>query len=179
MVVAYAGRSYGQRSIPHDRSTSRGGTLRAGRSGHVARRGLVEQYALPKSALAGRDVTSGVEHVGIFRLCMAKLSFSCSREIFFNNLINHLSSCVFFLNKLFFRIKPMFQCIAILEAKLRELWLRSEALAEMMMTVEVCDTNVNTLTNALDLDAADIPLLLAVATTHSPEITQRFGFTLT
>lgn len=70
-------------------------------------------------------------------------------------------------------------CIAILEAKLRELWLRSEALAEMMMTVEVCDTNVNTLTNALDLDAADIPLLLAVATTHSPEITQRFGFTLT
>ncbi|KAL6423569.1 hypothetical protein ACFW04_010245 [Cataglyphis niger] len=70
-------------------------------------------------------------------------------------------------------------CIAILEAKLRELWLRSEALAEMMMTVEVCDANVNNLTSALDLDAADIPLLLAVATTHSPEITQRFGFTLT
>lgn len=73
----------------------------------------------------------------------------------------------------------MFQCIAILEAKLRELWLRSEALAEMMMSVEVCDANVNNLTNALDLDAADIPLLLAVATTHSPEIAQRFGFTLT
>ncbi|XP_070169620.1 folliculin-interacting protein 1 isoform X2 [Polyergus mexicanus] len=70
-------------------------------------------------------------------------------------------------------------CIAILEAKLRELWLRSEALAEMMMSVEVCDANVNNLTSALDLDAADIPLLLAVATTHSPEITQRFGFTLT
>ncbi|XP_072767771.1 folliculin-interacting protein 1 isoform X2 [Anoplolepis gracilipes] len=70
-------------------------------------------------------------------------------------------------------------CISILEAKLRELWLRSEALAEMMMSVEVCDANVDNLTNALDLDAADIPLLLAVATTHSPEITQRFGFTLT
>ncbi|EFN82828.1 Folliculin-interacting protein 2 [Harpegnathos saltator] len=70
-------------------------------------------------------------------------------------------------------------CIAILEAKLRELWLRSEALAEMMMSVEECDANVNSLTNALDLDAADIPLLLAVATTHSPEIAQRFGLTLT
>ncbi|KAL6261448.1 hypothetical protein P5V15_006540 [Pogonomyrmex californicus] len=69
-------------------------------------------------------------------------------------------------------------CIAILEAKLRELWLRSEALAEMMMSVEESDVNVNNLTNALDLDAADIPLLLAVATTHSPEIAQRFGLTL-
>jgi len=66
-----------------------------------------------------------------------------------------------------------------LEAKLRELWLRSEALAEMMMSMEESDANVNSLMNALDLDAADIPLLLAVATTHSPEITQRFGLTLT
>lgn len=70
-------------------------------------------------------------------------------------------------------------CIAILESKLRELWLRSEALAEMMMSMEESDANVNSLTNALDLDAADIPLLLAVATTHSPEIAQRFGLTLT
>ncbi|XP_024874197.1 folliculin-interacting protein 2 isoform X1 [Temnothorax curvispinosus] len=70
-------------------------------------------------------------------------------------------------------------CIAILEAKLRELWLRSEALAEMMMSMEESDANVNSLMNALDLDAADIPLLLAVATTHSPEIAQRFGLTLT
>ncbi|XP_018339914.1 PREDICTED: folliculin-interacting protein 1 [Trachymyrmex septentrionalis] len=70
-------------------------------------------------------------------------------------------------------------CIAILETKLRELWLRSEALAEMMMSMEESDANVSSLMNALDLDAADIPLLLAVATTHSPEITQRFGLTLT
>ncbi|XP_012540065.2 folliculin-interacting protein 1 isoform X2 [Monomorium pharaonis] len=70
-------------------------------------------------------------------------------------------------------------CIAILEAKLRDLWLRSEVLAEMMMSMEESDANVNSLTNALDLDAADIPLLLAVATTHSPEIAQRFGLTLT
>ncbi|KAG7210913.1 hypothetical protein KM043_016290 [Ampulex compressa] len=70
-------------------------------------------------------------------------------------------------------------CVGILEAKLREMWLRSEALAEMLMAAEFCDASVANLTSALDLDAADIPLLLAVATSHSPEIAQRFGLTLT
>ncbi|KZC05661.1 PREDICTED: folliculin-interacting protein 2 [Dufourea novaeangliae] len=69
-------------------------------------------------------------------------------------------------------------CVGILEAKLREMWLKSEALAEMLMATELCDASVANLTNALDLDAADIPLLLAVATSHSPEIAQRFGLTL-
>ncbi|XP_067216900.1 folliculin-interacting protein 2 isoform X3 [Linepithema humile] len=77
------------------------------------------------------------------------------------------------------KYRSVTHCIAILEAKLRELWLRSEALAGMMMSVKECDANINNLTDALDLDAADIPLLLAVATTHSPEIAQRFGLTLT
>ncbi|XP_003702849.1 folliculin-interacting protein 2 isoform X1 [Megachile rotundata] len=71
------------------------------------------------------------------------------------------------------------QCIGILEAKLREMWLKSEALAEVLLATEVCDASIANLTNVLDLDAADIPLLLAVATSHSPEIAQRFGLTLT
>lgn len=71
------------------------------------------------------------------------------------------------------------QCIGILEAKLREMWLKSEALAEILLATEVFDANVANLTNALDLDAADIPLLLAVATSHTPEIAQRFGLTFT
>ncbi|XP_017884959.1 folliculin-interacting protein 2 [Ceratina calcarata] len=71
------------------------------------------------------------------------------------------------------------QCIGILEAKLREMWLKSEALAEILLTTDVFDANVANLTNALDLDAADIPLLLAVATSHTPEIAQRFGLTFT
>ncbi|XP_076233980.1 folliculin-interacting protein 2 [Calliopsis andreniformis] len=70
-------------------------------------------------------------------------------------------------------------CVGILEAKLREMWLKSEALAELLMATELCDATVANVTNALDLDAADIPLLLAVATSHSPEIAQRFGLTLT
>nr|XP_034192058.1 folliculin-interacting protein 2 isoform X2 [Osmia lignaria]XP_034192059.1 folliculin-interacting protein 2 isoform X2 [Osmia lignaria] len=71
------------------------------------------------------------------------------------------------------------QCIGILEAKLREMWLKSEALAEVLLATEVCDASIANLTHVLDLDAADIPLLLAVATSHSPEIAQRFGLTLT
>lgn len=71
------------------------------------------------------------------------------------------------------------QCIGILEAKLREMWLKSEALAEMLLTTEICDASIANLTYALDLDAADVPLLLAVATSHTPEIAQRFGLTLT
>ncbi|XP_054005058.1 folliculin-interacting protein 1 isoform X1 [Hylaeus anthracinus] len=70
-------------------------------------------------------------------------------------------------------------CVGILEAKLREMWLKSEALAEMLMATELCDASVANLINALDLDAADIPLLLAVASSHSPEVAQRFGLTLT
>ena len=66
-----------------------------------------------------------------------------------------------------------------MEAKLKEMWLKSEALAEMLLATEVCDASVANLTNALDLDVADIPLLLAVATSHSPEIAQKFGLTLT
>ncbi|XP_034943842.1 folliculin-interacting protein 1 [Chelonus insularis] len=70
-------------------------------------------------------------------------------------------------------------CLNILETKLREIWLRSETLAKMLMSVDVCEMSLANLTSTLDLDAADIPLLLAVATTHSPQIAQRFGFTLT
>lgn len=59
------------------------------------------------------------------------------------------------------------------------MWLKSEALAEVLLATEVCDASIANLTHVLDLDAADIPLLLAVATSHSPEIAQRFGLTLT
>ncbi|XP_044583178.1 folliculin-interacting protein 2 isoform X1 [Cotesia glomerata] len=70
-------------------------------------------------------------------------------------------------------------CLNLLENKMREIWLRSEVLAKILMTGDVCDMSLSNLTNTLDLDAADLPLLLAVATTHSPQIAQRFGLTLT
>ncbi|XP_011300543.1 folliculin-interacting protein 1 [Fopius arisanus] len=77
------------------------------------------------------------------------------------------------------RDKSSIHCFTILESKMREMWLRSGALAQMIMTMDVCSINLDSLTSALDLDAADVPLLLAVATTHSPQIAQRIGFTYT
>ncbi|XP_014220956.1 folliculin-interacting protein 2 isoform X2 [Trichogramma pretiosum] len=70
------------------------------------------------------------------------------------------------------------QCIKLLESRLREMWLRSETLAEFLLGADETDAKVENLTNFLDIDAADLPLLLAVATTHTPQIAQRFGLTL-
>ncbi|XP_058801233.1 folliculin-interacting protein 1 isoform X2 [Phymastichus coffea] len=70
------------------------------------------------------------------------------------------------------------QCIKLLESRLREMWLRSETLAEFLLAADLADASVGNLTSFLDFDAADLPLLLAVATTHSPRIAQRFGLTL-
>ncbi|CAK9801973.1 Folliculin-interacting protein 2 [Anthophora plagiata] len=113
-------------------------------------------------------------HVGIISnnmpLHTAPLPVGMSRLV-----ANMLESFVYLWRK----YHSVSQCIGILEAKLREMWLKSEALAEMLMATDVCDASVANLTNALDFDAADIPLLLAVATSHSPEIAQRFGLTLT
>ncbi|XP_069674233.1 folliculin-interacting protein 2 [Periplaneta americana] len=64
-------------------------------------------------------------------------------------------------------------CLLHLESKLRELFLRSQALAELLLTTEFCDMEL--LTTSLDLDANDVPLLLAIASTHSPQVTERYG----
>ncbi|XP_024944622.1 uncharacterized protein LOC107271645 isoform X2 [Cephus cinctus] len=69
-------------------------------------------------------------------------------------------------------------CVEVLESKLREMWLRSKALSESLMSMEECEASIANLNIDLDLDAADIPLLLAVATTHSPRLAHRFGISL-
>ncbi|XP_066991475.2 folliculin-interacting protein 2 [Anabrus simplex] len=70
---------------------------------------------------------------------------------------------------------PPDQCLQHLESKLRELCLRSQALAELLLTTEFCD--LASLTSFLGLEANDVPLLLAVASTHTPQVTQHYGLT--
>nr|CAD7258627.1 unnamed protein product [Timema shepardi] len=67
---------------------------------------------------------------------------------------------------------PPEHCLLHLESKLRELCLRSQALADLLLNTEFCDMEL--LTSSLDLEANDVPLLLAVASTHSPEVTHRY-----
>jgi hypothetical protein len=60
-----------------------------------------------------------------------------------------------------------------IEQTLQELCMRSKALAELLLATEFC--NMEQLTSTLHLEVNDVPLLLAVASTHSPQVTQKYG----
>lgn len=64
-------------------------------------------------------------------------------------------------------------CLSFLENRLQEILLRSQALSELLLTTEFCD--MDNLTSTLALEPNDVPLLMSVASTHSPEVTQRYG----
>ncbi|XP_050342770.1 folliculin-interacting protein 2 isoform X2 [Nymphalis io] len=70
------------------------------------------------------------------------------------------------------RVPPQ-QCLLYLESKLREFCVLSKTLADMLMSTDFCD--IATLTKSLNIDVNDVPLLLAVATTHTPQVAKRYG----
>jgi len=63
-------------------------------------------------------------------------------------------------------------CVNLIEERLAQLCTRSYALVDLLLTTELCD--IDTVTSALSIDANDVPLLLAVASTYSPEVTRRY-----
>ncbi|XP_022903971.2 folliculin-interacting protein 2 isoform X2 [Onthophagus taurus] len=68
---------------------------------------------------------------------------------------------------------PAEHCLMHIEERLQEVCLRSKALAEMLLETDFC--SIELLTSTLQLEVNDIPLLMAVASTHSPQITQKYG----
>ncbi|CAH0407884.1 unnamed protein product [Chilo suppressalis] len=68
---------------------------------------------------------------------------------------------------------PAHQCLSYLEGKLREFCVLSKTLADMLMSTDFCD--IATLTKSLNIDVNDVPLLLAIATTHTPQVATRYG----
>lgn len=66
-----------------------------------------------------------------------------------------------------------YHCMSFLESKLKEIYLQSEALAAFLLATEFC--SLNTVTTALNLSANDVPLLLSVASIHSPQVTKKYG----
>lgn len=60
-----------------------------------------------------------------------------------------------------------------METKLQELCTRSQALAELLLSSDFLD--MATLTSALDLETNDVPLLLSVASAHTPLVTRKYG----
>lgn len=68
---------------------------------------------------------------------------------------------------------PAYQCMSFMESKLKEIYLQSEALAAFLLATEFC--SLNTVTSALNLSENDVPLLLSVASIHSPQVTKKYG----
>jgi hypothetical protein len=73
-------------------------------------------------------------------------------------------------------LSPVLQCLSILENALRELFLKSFALRDYLNNVSesgMCDIRV--LCGKLDLEVNDVPLLMSVASTHSPDVMRMYG----
>ncbi|XP_066256859.1 folliculin-interacting protein 1 isoform X2 [Euwallacea similis] len=70
------------------------------------------------------------------------------------------------------RIAPKY-CILHIEQRLQELCVRSKALAELLLACEFC--SIELLTSRLSIEVNDVPLLMAVASTHTPEVTRKYG----
>lgn len=68
---------------------------------------------------------------------------------------------------------PAHQCMSYLESKLHELYMQSETLAAFLLATEFC--SLSTVTSVLDVSANDVPLLLSVASVHSPQVTKKYG----
>lgn len=60
-----------------------------------------------------------------------------------------------------------------IEQKLQEFCLRSKALAQLLLATEFCSMEL--LTSTLQLEINDVPLLMAIASTHTPQIMQKYG----
>ncbi|XP_050309625.1 folliculin-interacting protein 2 isoform X2 [Anthonomus grandis grandis] len=68
---------------------------------------------------------------------------------------------------------PSQYCIRHIEQRLQELCLRSKALAQLLLSSEFC--SIELLTSTLRIEVNDVPLLMAVASTHTPEVTSKYG----
>lgn len=60
-----------------------------------------------------------------------------------------------------------------IEQRLQEFCTLSKSLAELLLATEFCSMDL--LTSVLQLEVNDVPLLMAVASTHSPQVTQKYG----
>ncbi|XP_045471501.1 folliculin-interacting protein 2 isoform X2 [Harmonia axyridis] len=64
-------------------------------------------------------------------------------------------------------------CMMHIEQRLQALCVTSRAVAQLLLATEFC--SMEFLTSTLHLEVNDVPLLLAVASTFSPQVTQKYG----
>ncbi|XP_055707723.1 folliculin-interacting protein 1 isoform X2 [Phlebotomus papatasi] len=66
-----------------------------------------------------------------------------------------------------------YQCMSFMESKLQEMYMQSETLAAFLLATDFC--SMKSVTKALNLAADDVPLLMSVATVHSPQVAKKYG----
>uniref|UniRef100_A0A1B0CN31 UDENN FNIP1/2-type domain-containing protein n=1 Tax=Lutzomyia longipalpis TaxID=7200 RepID=A0A1B0CN31_LUTLO len=66
-----------------------------------------------------------------------------------------------------------YQCMSFMESKLQEIFMHSETLAAFLLATDFC--SMSSVTKALNLSADDVPLLMSVATVHSPQVAKKCG----
>ncbi|XP_059613568.1 folliculin-interacting protein 1 isoform X3 [Phlebotomus argentipes] len=66
-----------------------------------------------------------------------------------------------------------YQCMSFMESKLQEMYMHSETLAAFLLATDFC--SMSSVTKALNLAADDVPLLMSVATVHSPQVAKKYG----
>ncbi|XP_055911447.1 folliculin-interacting protein 2 [Eupeodes corollae] len=68
---------------------------------------------------------------------------------------------------------PAYECLSFLESKLQEIYMHSESLASFLLATDFC--SLSAVTTALNLTENDVPLLLSVASIHTPQISKKCG----
>ncbi|GAB0096193.1 folliculin-interacting protein 2 [Sergentomyia squamirostris] len=69
-----------------------------------------------------------------------------------------------------------YQCMSFMESKLQEMYMQSETLAAFLLATEFC--SLKSVTRALNLSEDDMPLLMSVATVHTPQVAKKCGVSL-
>ncbi|KAM7359085.1 uncharacterized protein ACRADG_003814 isoform 2-T4 [Cochliomyia hominivorax] len=66
-----------------------------------------------------------------------------------------------------------YECLDFMESKLQEIYLHSETLAAFLLETDFC--SLSAVTTALNLSENDVPLLLSIASIHTPQISKKCG----
>uniref|UniRef100_A0A1A9WCV7 UDENN FNIP1/2-type domain-containing protein n=1 Tax=Glossina brevipalpis TaxID=37001 RepID=A0A1A9WCV7_9MUSC len=66
-----------------------------------------------------------------------------------------------------------YECLSFIEFKLQEIYFHSETLAAFLLETDFC--SLNAVTTALNLSENDVPLLLSIASIHTPQISKKCG----
>ncbi|CAH0558064.1 unnamed protein product [Brassicogethes aeneus] len=91
-------------------------------------------------------------------------------RVYMSQLISNMLESLFVMWKL---QVPHENCISHLENKLQEICIRSKTLAQLLLKAPICSLEL--LNSTLHLDVNDVPLLMAIASIHTPQVTQKYG----